>query len=166
MKSFSLSLASKRVSISILYPWEPHSMLSAQHFDSPRNLAWCLLRQRAASKGASKHYGSQHNKRFKLLTGEASNSDPQLTVHHLNPLNKCLYRQYIHPLRIYSTCDKKNQCIFYPRRLASRRVGCTAENCGWPMTVSAPDYLGLAVHTFCKEDTHTDVVLHWGAFVR
>ena len=111
-----------------LYPWEPHSMLSAQHFDSPRNVAWCLLRQRPAWKGASKHYGKQHTKRFEtgnVITGEeASNPDPQLTAHHLNPLNKRLYRHYIHPLRIYSICDEKKHCIFHSRRLATRRVGC------------------------------------------
>ena len=144
-------------------------MLSAHHFDSPRNVAWCLLRQRTASKAARQHYDTaNHEVQFvNVITGEeASNPDPQLP----RPPSKSLkqtFVQAIYPSIAYLLhMWRKKHCIFHSRKLATRRVGCTAENWGWPMTVSAPDYLGLAVHTFCKDDTYTDVVWHWGAFVK
>ena len=96
-------------------------MLSTQHFDSPRHVAWCLLRQRTASKGASKHYWLRHAanqevQSVNVITGEeVSNTDPQLTVLHLNPINKRFCRRQIDPLHIYSIYEKKTD-VFSTRR--------------------------------------------------
>ena len=129
-------------------------MLSTQHFDSPRNVAWCLLRQRTASKGASKQYWLRHAanqevQSVNVITGEeVSNTDPQLTVLHLNPMNKRFCRRQIDPLHIYSIYDKKNLMYFPPVvpsaarvRFQNRGVGaqqkcCTPKslNCWMPVT--------------------------------
>ena len=117
MKNYSLSLASKRFSISIYGSHVAnfghtacyrHSTLTAPC----RNVAWCLLRQRTASKGASKHYGTQQTKRFNLLiTGEeASNTDPQLTVHHL----KQTFVQAINPSIAYLLHICQKNPIYFP----------------------------------------------------
>ena len=126
------------------YPWEPrsklrpHSMLSTQHFDSPRNVAWCLLRQRTAERRVKtlRHAANQEVQFVNVISWEeASNTDPQLTVHHLNPLNKRLCRRQIHPLRIYSIFDKKNDVVSTRREDSRPRESGTAGDWGWGQSV-------------------------------
>ena len=110
------------------------------------------------------HAANQEFQSVNVITGEeASNMDPQLTVHHLNPLNNCLYRRSIYC--VFTPYLTKIRCIFHPSwRLATRRVGCRAEHWGWPMSVGAWGL--LCTHTFRKEGTHTDDTLWYGGFKR
>ena len=128
-------------------------MLSAQHFDCHRDVAYietayCLKR----SVKTLWHAAHQEVKSVNVTTGEeAYNPDPQLTVHPLSPLNKCLYRLYIHPLHIYSICDK-NPAYFPPAQTHNQA---SRVHCGRLRMTDVSQCLGLAVYTFRTEDTHT-----------
>ena len=139
MKSCSLSRvpASKHISITIRGSHVAnfghtacyrHSTLTAP--ETLPGAYWDSVRR----EGVSKHYDTQPRpghaanqevQFVNVITGEeASNTDPQLTIHHLNPLNKrCAGGKSIHCV-FTPYLTKKNQCIFHPSwRLATTRVG-------------------------------------------
>ena len=94
-----------------------------------------------------------------VVTGEkASNTDPQLTVHHLYPLNKRLHKRYIHPLLIYSIFDEKQI-----QRISTRDWTCDRASRGYQgitrMYVACSSAWGPAVHTVHNENIHVEVAL-------
>ena len=126
-----------------------HSTLTAP--ETLPGAYWDSVLHRKARQNIT-DYGTQQTKRFNLfnvITGEeVSNTDPQLTVLHLNPINKRFCRRQIDPLHIYSIYDKKNLMYFPPVvpsaarvRFQNRGVGaqqkcCTPKslNCWMPVT--------------------------------
>ena len=69
----------------------PHSTLAAPELLVPPETAYGIKR----CVKTLRHAANQEVQTYvNVITGEeASNTDPQPTVHHLNPLNKHLYRR-------------------------------------------------------------------------
>ena len=138
MKSCSLSPASKRISISVHGSHVANFRHTAcyRHSTStaPETLPgayWDSVRHRKRVKKL-RHAANQGVQSVNVITGEeASNTDPQLTVHHLNPLSKvcaggesihCVLTPYLTKNDVFSTRRDHHASRVYCRRLRMRSV--------------------------------------------
>ena len=146
MKSCSLSLSSKRFSISI----RGSHVANFGHTECYRHstltaLERCLVPTETV-------YGIEM---WVKTLRHAANQEVQLTVHHLNPLNKRLCRRWIHPLHIYSIFDKKYPMYFPPVVKTgdhASRVYCER------LRLRSVSAWSLLCTLFARGDAHTDVV--------
>ena len=76
-------------------------------------------------------------KRYVMTEEKSSDRYPQITIHHLCPLNKRLHKWCIHPLHIYSIFDEKSMYLSAGdySLVTELKTGWdlgSAENWGWP----------------------------------